>query len=293
MDQVTARINFIELALGTFENGYIRLTEEELKGQLKLEIEQINATTVQRPSSTPPGDTSVVYGVILLRNGDIAAIGTAFAISDSLAISAWRNFTDYEYQPSTDEVILCKEIRKSVLLRSSPVAVVLDYNVEDDWVTLQLASSALFPSHVTLCPEAELPPERDVAGQHTVIEVRDFCSDGPNDYGHDFVVKSANAKIWNYGAPFDSSPAKKLRLEDHLPLANLCIVNVRGERADGGGGAPYFADNGKVFAFHASSLLNYSYEGRVLVRLRSFTTKYPHLFGAHSVRSSLSCNAIE
>jgi hypothetical protein len=101
------------------------------------------------------------------------------------------------------------------------------------------------------------------------------------------------AKIWNYSAPFASHPSKKLHLVDQFPPEEECMVNVRGKRVLGSCGAPYFAENGKVFAFHVGSINNadtedmktstghshtsYS-EGRVLARLKSFTAKYPHLF---------------
>lgn len=238
-----------------------------------------------------PGDESVVYGIVLQRGGDIVnVIGTAFAISDVLAISAWHNFTDTGYLP-TDVVILCNEVKAGVILRSSPVAIVLDYDVNDDWVTLQL-DSAVFPSHVTLCPEAELPPERDVAGQSRIVGVRDFPAGLIDSSGH-LTVGSMNGKIWNYSAPFAPHPTKRLRLEDQFPSENECMVNVRGGRVLGSCGAPYFAENGKVFAFHTGSIndadsedamtsrghshTSYS-EGRVLARLRSFTAKYAHLF---------------
>lgn len=48
-----------------------------------------------------------------------------------MAISGWHNFVDYGYQP-TDVMILCKEIKASVILRSSPVVAVLVYDVDDD-----------------------------------------------------------------------------------------------------------------------------------------------------------------
>jgi len=217
----------------------------------------------------------------------MAVLGTAFAISGSLAISAWHNFADYGFLP-TDVVILCKEIRASVILRSSPVVVVLDHDVDDDWVTLQLVST-VFPSHETLCPEAELPPDHDVAGQSRVVRVRDFPTGLIDSRGH-LTVGSMYAKIWNYSAPFVSHPSKKLRLEDQFPSENECMVNVRVGRVLGSCGAPYFAQNGKVFAFHVGSIndknaktfTGHSYEsysaGRVLARLKSFTDRYPHLF---------------
>ncbi len=225
------------------------------------------------------------------RNGDIkAVIGTAFAISGNMAMSAWHNFKDNGYLP-TDVVILCKEIKASVILRSSPVVAVRDYDVDDDWVTLEL-NSTVFLNHVTLCPEAELPPDRDGAGQSRVVGVRDFPA-GLIDSCHHLTVGSMKAKIWNYSAPFASQPTKKLRLEDQFPLENECMVNVRGGRVLGSCGAPYFADNGKVFAFHVGSMndadsedamtstghshASYS-EGRVLVRLKSFTSTYSYLF---------------
>jgi hypothetical protein len=65
-------------------------------------------------------------------------IGTAFAISGDMAMSAWHNFADSGYQAS-DVVILCKEIKSSAILRSSPVVVVLDHDASEDWVTLKLA----------------------------------------------------------------------------------------------------------------------------------------------------------
>ena len=115
-------------------------------------------------SSRPitPGDNKVVYGIVMQKDGAIArVIGTAFAISDKLAISAWHNFTAHGYDAARDVVMLCKEVKSGKFLRSScPEMVVSEVDVNDDWVTLHL-SSGTFPKFAALCPEAELPSSDD------------------------------------------------------------------------------------------------------------------------------------
>lgn len=245
---------------------------------------------VQPPRPITPGDNAVVYGIALLRKGVIRSlIGTAFAISDKLAISAWHNFTGNDFDTASDEIILYQEINAGNILASSPRAVVSDFDVNDDWVALHL-SSLTFPKYAVLCPETELPASDD-----DVVGVRDFPVGLLDSLNH-LKVGRMSAKLWTYSTPFEPSnpPSKKLCLVDEFPSGLVeCMVNVRGGRVLGSCGAPYFAENGKVFAFHVGSIndadhedmksssghshASYS-EGRVLVRLRSFTAKFSHLF---------------
>lgn len=225
-----------------------------------------------------------VYGIVLIRDGDVeCVIGSAFAIASDLALSAWHNFTEHGYQPS-DGIILCKEICGGGILRSSPLAVVADYDEADDWVTLKLKCAA-FSIFSTLCPETELPPERKQGGGSVGIEAIEFPANLWLSSRH-VTVSTLSCKIWNYSAPFVAHSALvPLRFADEFPQEDECALNIC-NRYDPGGisshGGPYVAENGKVVAFHVRSGghagVDQFHEGRVLARLGSFTAKYAHLF---------------
>jgi hypothetical protein len=228
---------------------------------------------------------------VLKRKGAAHIVGTAFAVSATLALSAWHNFSDNEFAAG-DVIMLCKEIRESVILRSCPTVTVLDHDAKEDWVVLQLAAQGTtFPCHATLCPEAELPSEQDNGVTSRVVGVKDFPCGLMNSCSH-LTVGTMNAKVFNYGPAWRAKPGA-LRFADKFPAGVDFVVYVRGERTLGSCGAPYFAVSGKAFAFHVGSLndadsedamtttghshTSYS-EGRVLARLPKFSARYGHLF---------------
>jgi hypothetical protein len=220
-------------------------------------------------------------------------IGTAFAVSPKLALSAWHNLSENGFRAG-DVILLCKEVNEGVVLRSSPVVTVFDYHEDEDWVLLELVGSgSVFTINASLCPEAELPPDRDGAGQSVVVGIRDFPAGLISSFSR-LTVASTQGKIWNYSSKVTpQTGVKKLRLADQFPPSEQNMINVCGGRVAGSCGAPYFASNGKVIAFHVASVndadsadakssnghshTSYS-EGHVLARLAVFTSKHAHLF---------------
>ena len=86
-----------------------------------------------------PGNNSAVFGVVLQQGAKLALIGTAFAVNQKLAISAWHNFIESNFQTG-DVVYLCKELCQGIILKSSPQVNVREYDVIEDWVVMELIS---------------------------------------------------------------------------------------------------------------------------------------------------------
>ena len=240
-----------------------------------------------------------MYGVVLQRGANLTVIGTAFAVNQKLAISAWHNFTKNNFQTG-DVVYLCKELYQGRILRSSPQVNVREYDVTvtEDWVVLELISGD-FSSHVTLCKEGELPTDEYPVDSHGAtisigkdVGVRDFPC-GLIDSTERVSIGSMTGKIYNYSPLHtDTTYSDKLIFADSFPTVINAILNIRGGRVLGSCGAPYFGENGKVIAFHVSSCndadtgdmkstsghrhASYS-AGHVLCRLPKFAAKYNSL----------------
>ena len=244
-----------------------------------------------------PGNNSAVFGVVLQQGAKLAVIGTAFAVNQKLAISAWHNFIESNFQTG-DVVYLCKELCQGIILKSSPQVNVREYDVIEDWVVMELISGD-FSSHVTLCKEGELPTDEYPVDSHgsTIsigkdVGVRDFPY-GLIDSTERVSIGSMTGKIYNYSPLHtDRKYSDQLILADSFPTVVNSILNIRGGRVLGSCGAPYFGENGKVIAFHVSSCndadtgdmkstsghrhASYS-AGHVLCRLPKFAAKYNSL----------------
>jgi hypothetical protein len=245
-----------------------------------------------RPST--PGSNDAVYGIIMRKGTVCSVIGTAFSVSSRLAISASHNFTDNLYDQA-DSLYLCKEINQGVFLADSPMVSRVNFNSAEDWAILELLLGFQdFHNWVPLCPENQLPNEsEDAPAVEKDIGIRDFPS-GLIDSMARVTIGSMTGKLYNYCAHSDHIVSiNALQAAHSFPQAQRSMLNIRGGRELGSCGAPYFAANGKVVAFHVGSVndsdtadtssasghshASYS-RGHVLCRLTNFTQEYPHLF---------------
>lgn len=199
-----------------------------------------------------------MFGVVLQRGTKLAVIGTAFAVSQKLAVSAWHNFTDNSFQAG-DVAYLCKELYRGAILKSSPQVEVREYDLIEDWVVLEL-SSGDFSDPVKLCKEVELPTDEYPVDSNGAtisigkeIGVRDFPC-GLIDSNERLTIGTMTGKIYNYSPPHtDTKYSDQVILVDSFPMAINSVLNIRGGRFLGSCGAPYFGENGKVIAFHVCS----------------------------------------
>jgi hypothetical protein len=135
-------------------------------------------------------------------------------------------------------------------------------SVDNDWVIMKPSpsngKSEPFKHFVCMCEEAELPPERQAIG------VKDFAV-GLYEVGSStkLQVGSTSCKVVHYEPR--ESPNRDNRSGFHVPLLPDGIpisrqdrsedtIMINGGRVYGSCGAPYFAENGKVVAFHVRSL---------------------------------------
>jgi hypothetical protein len=219
----------------------------------------------ERPST--PGDSECVFGLIELtvvkkRKKESlmsTACGSAFAISPNYVITARHNLVTKDgYEKS---VALVKEIVEDVpLMEDNLIKLSLVANSADnDWAVLQRDDGNAFTKYAAICPEGELPLERSVVG------VKDFTS-GMFEVGSStkLTVQSVSTKVCQYEPRasdcMDLSSVMHIPVIRHGEVAPPQVartedtIMVSGGRVYGSCGAPYFAENGKVVAFHVRSL---------------------------------------
>ena len=229
---------------------------------------------VPRPAS--PGEMDVVFEICLLEVKNIGSrsapnietnilpCGTAFSISPSLVLTAFHNLAGRKRMCLVKTLTnseSSKVLRSDVIyLKPSPIY----KNKDDDWAILEREVGA-FDTFAEICGnDGELPPENSkIAIKHFPVGLIDSSS-----VAHLRVV-SSNEKL-NFFSPrlsssAVSSAAKKQKLigplkftitdnpsEIVVKVADVAFVSNGLSR--GSCGAPYFALNNKVFAFHVESV---------------------------------------
>lgn len=240
-----------------------------------------------------PDKEITVYVIVMKREGALnQSIGTCFAVSDDLAVSAWHNFTDNDFQP-TDEIHLCTDIAAGEVDGLKLPAKVLEYDAEEGWVTLMLVNST-FPHHAALCSEHDCRDIREDKRAHSFLDLLYFPS-GPIDTTSNLTLQCMSGKLNNGVIPFRTSARNSKRRRDGDEKAPNVrgTLNIQSTNTLSSGGAPYIMGNGKVLGFHVCSMkieesstahphtaedgYNVNCEGRILARLKSFSAKYPHL----------------
>ena len=218
-----------------------------------------------RPST--PGDSDSVFGLIELtvtKKRKITTLtatpcGSAFAISNQYVITARHNLLYADGHEK--EVGLVKEIVEGVPLHETGIIklVLVADSVENDWAVLRRDDGEAFPKYATVCPDVELPSESSTVG------VKDFTA-GMFEVGSSTKLKvlSVSTKVCQYEPRAsdnmnDSSMMHipVIRIGEPMPPVDSRIedtIMVSGGRVYGSCGGPYFAENGKVVAFHVRSL---------------------------------------
>ena len=214
-----------------------------------------------------PGDSDSVFGLIeltLTKKRKImtlmaTACGSAFAISNQYVITARHNllYTDGRVK----DVGLVKEMVEGVPLNETDIIKLklVKHSVDNDWAVLQRCDGETFPKHATVCPDLELPTDRSTVG------VKDFTT-GIFEVGSATKLKvlSVSTKVCQYEPRASDNMNVSsmmhipvIRKGEQMPLLPQRIedtIMVIGGRVYGSCGGPYFAENGKVVAFHVRSL---------------------------------------
>jgi hypothetical protein len=221
-----------------------------------------------RPST--PGDSDSVFGLIELtvltvtKKRKITTLmatpcGSAFAISNQYVITARHNLLSANGREK--EVGLVKELVEGGFLQEASIIklVLVADSVENDWAVLRRDDGEAFPKYATVCPAVELPSESSTVG------VKDFIA-GMFEVGSSSKLKvlSVSTKVCQYEPRAsdnmnDSSMMHipVIRIGEPMPPVDSRIedtIMVSGGRVYGSCGGPYFAENGKVVAFHVRSL---------------------------------------
>ena len=246
---------------------------------------------VPRPAS--PGDTNAVFGICVLEvkktgtrsapyeQTNIEPCGTAFSISPSLVLTAFHNLVSGNRMCLVKSLTIgesSKVLRSDVInLKASPIYA----NENDDWAILE-REVGTFNTFAEICGhDGELPSENsDIAIKHFPVGLIDSSS-----VARLRVVSTMEKLIFfspRLPPPDVSSAAKKSKLIGPLKFtitdnpseivekaADVAVASNSLSR--GSCGAPYFALNNKVFAFHVESVND---DINVNVRSKSSSTSH-------------------
>ena len=240
-----------------------------------------------RPST--PGNGACVYICAEAKVDGLHPICTCFAISSTqvllcyhaLIISQNTRFAVFKQATATEQVL-----QSDIIYCELSVS-----DRDEDWAVLQasqVSQGTPFPTSATLCPEAELPLDREEVGvKHLPVGVFNVRS------SFNLGVQSIRSKIICYDWSERVSKRRKRTLNTVLSVvtdpAHLQIlppmkfVNIERGLFNGCCGAPYFNLAGKAFAMHtegvndvaesdSTSTTSHSFfsRGYVLCRLSTF-----------------------
>ena len=196
---------------------------------------------------------------------EVIPIGTLFFISHQLAITARHNL-------GTDDVVVNGTTFGAVKTLSAGVSVKVSDVVEmvcvydcvgEDWAILKAvhedAPTSPSRTFVEICEENELPARRECIG------IKDFPVGMLSTASSTkLTVASTNVKIQQYEPRKQNNSRRKLTnkftvvADDSYDATTADVVEdvivVSCGRVMGSCGAPYFAANGKVVAFHFESV---------------------------------------
>ena len=201
------------------------------------------------PRATTPGDSATVYCLLV----DDEPIGTTFAIANNMVLTAYHNL-DTDFKTLSICKFVTRDKNNDYVTDKIIVVKVFKQDSEEDWAIL-VAEKNNFSSIAVICRDNELPEKRGIIGIRD-YEVGMFSTDSRTklEDASSGVIKVAGYE--NRVTP-PSSPghlAKKVKVvENYEPQIEDSIV-VEGGRVSGSCGAPYFATNGKVVAFHVRSI---------------------------------------
>lgn len=180
------------------------------------------------------------------RTEELEPVGTAFAISESLILTANHNV-----KPD-DKCILMKEYQAGIEVAESQI-IRLTYvasNKEEDWAILRVPDTAKL-QFTDISSEAELPEPDDE------IVIADYPS-GLLEGTHKVVCSTTKVQVDHYENKTTptTSPQSRPAIVVQNPRKRAVVedaVHVREGRVRGSCGGPYFFNN-KAFAFHRGSV---------------------------------------
>ena len=220
--------------------------------RLELDLEE---TRTKRSSV---GKADAVFLFLLVHGARYEVSGTAFAISDTLVLTAYHNFSSGRGgEHHLECAISSKATKVDGLLVPAPVGgcislKLLHFDESDDWALFRRLGDGTFSTTLQICPQADLPnPSSDVLvrqyyyslGLLNNSTISDLCiwSDSTTllqyDEGGKFAILKRGKTAGSSGSPAVTSDGKVFGM--HLDSFNETVIENSGGGGAGGGGEAF------------------------------------------------------